>query len=224
MSPVIQRFARFDSGDFDVFCTGSDERDEAYNAPLYAVFQVDPEHADEAVTWVKFNYVEKLYSAGLRRHVKVRDDPHAEEVGAINVVMEWIFAKKQRVVFREIFADGLNLGAMFSSDNLNQIINIHTRFGDCLSGVTRDANICRSFCSKYLHFQFGVFPVYDRFAKIGLKRQIGRSSDQFHEYADYVKTIYQLLTLAFDAESFSTEQIKHLDHYLVRIGRAPVQR
>ena len=66
-----------------------------------------------------------------------------------------------------------------------------------------------------------MFPVYDQFAKKGLKRQVGRSPDQYHEYAGNVKAINQLLTLAFDDESFSREQIKHLDHYLVRKGRAP---
>lgn len=229
-------FPEFRQEDFSRFIAAEWPKHLHFNSGVHTVFDVDREHADRGATEVKFLFLDKAYSAGLRRWFwrceRGEKLPGCAEhsqyekcsCSPVTVFMDLIEAGTPGNSFQMLMRSALKEGGTLSRANVNNVIRIHADFCELLAPRIRTpansdepANF-QSFCSKYLWFHAGIFPVFDRFARIGLRRLQGRGAPYYEAYDQYADAILQLLRQVFRKESFSSEEIKQVDGFLVWIG------
>lgn len=212
-----------------------------FNRGLTDVFKCDKEHADPKKTEVKFLLVDSAYSAGLRRWFKrcrgndgklpgcIIDNTSSKKCTCrpIPVFINLLYTAELSVYFKNLMKQTSELGGTLNSNNIEPVIKYHKCFGDLLSQRIRPPTNnshksaeTHSFCSKYLWFHAGCFPVYDRYARVGLKCLQKRGTPTYKAYSEYARVFLCLLEHVFPNEcsNFTSDQIKMLDAYLVWIG------
>ena len=212
-----------------------------FNAGVKTVFAEDPDHRKVRATEVKFLFLDKAYSAGLRRWVKRCDDADDRcrrvngtcRCDPIDLFMRHLEVDNKSSAFRMLIERSTKIGQTLEAKNLKEVEAIHGQFKVALQGGVRKAtwsqngisrnsenetNI-QSFCSKYLWFHAGVFPVYDNLARRGIARlESTRPLTNTYYYNYYARLFFSLLKSVYKKSAFEPDEIKCLDGYLTWIG------
>lgn len=233
----MNNFPNFSSKAFQVFLNTYWPHHEHFNSGIHKVFEKDVDHLCSGSCEVKFLFLDKAYSAGLRRWFKRCSE--GEMLSGCSAVNEWedcgcdpvsVFIRhlelhKKQSRFRSLMQHSRDIGHTLRSENLEEVLNIQEEFGDLLEARIRPAKNrdeavnFQSFCSKYLWFHAGIFPVYDRLAKDGLRYLQRRGAPKYADYREYAPDIFLLLQSIFpECEEFTPAQIKQVDGFLVWIG------
>lgn len=212
-----------------------------FNSGVKAVFDEDRGHRKIRATEVKFLFLDKAYSAGLRRWVKRCDEADTQcrrinsecRCDPIDLFMRHLEVNSASSAFRVLIKQSTKIGGTLNAKNLERVVAIHSDFRDALQGGVRKATwsrngICRdsenetniqSFCSKYLWFHAGIFPIYDSLARQGIARlEVGRPRTNTYNYSDYAELLFSLLESVYGKSAFVPDEIKCLDGYLTWIG------
>lgn len=210
---------------------------EHFNNGIKLVFQCDRKHENTRATYTKILFLDKVYSAGLRRWFL--RCPQGGQLSGCQEINERekckcdpveIFIKHMKVedetsAFIKVMENSLKLGKTLNDENKQGVVRCQTDFSAALIDRIRTTpkqnqkpNF-QSFCSKYLWFHAGIFPIFDRNARIGLKRLQNRSAVFCDNYADLVTQEMALMVEIFNTKKFSSLQIKQIDGYLFWIGR-----
>ncbi len=233
----MTEFPNFDKRAFDALIDAEWPAHQHYKSGIHLVFEEDPDHLNDRATEIKFLFLDKVYSAGLRRWFKPCGDgePPSDctssgtkkgcKCDPISVFVRHLTVGENGNEFSLLMKNAREIGPKLSDKNLGKVIQDIECFGNLLrerirrtDGSKKPTNF-QSFCSKYLWFHAGVFPVYDQWARKGLKRLQKRGSSNYEKYGEFAEDILSLLKVVFPEESeFTSEQIKRVDVFLFGIG------
>lgn len=206
-----------------------------FNAGVKRVFEEDKAHENDRATYIKLLFLDKAYSAGLRRWVKrcAPDEcPNPNRKGecrcdTVELVVDGLEVGKSTSEFRKAISQSSKIGKYLSRSNQEAVVNCHGTFSKAFLKQIREIDGTdekpkfQSFTSKYLWFHAGVFPVFDRVARVGLKRLQERGTKQCETYEELVDQVISLMEKLYEKKScskFTPEQIKKADGYLIWIG------
>ncbi len=202
---------RFDRKHWKAYRNSDHERlCNRFNIGLTHAFGAQPDPlTDEAQMVGLFLLLDKSYSAGLRRTVRNWD----KYGSPMYRIASKIYGDKRRQQSFLMLAG--RRGKLLSRANLRTVIERVDALTDLLSQVNGSGRLPISFSSKFLHFRTGIVPIWDTLARRGLQRLVG---GRYSNYADYATTVFNLLSDAYEKNSFEPQEIKRLDNYLMWWG------
>jgi hypothetical protein len=180
-----------------------------FNIGLTYAFRAEPDPLrNEAEVVGLFLLLDKSYSAGLRRTVRDSDKYDSP----VHMIIRKIYGHKTR---RQTFLKlSHRRDQILTHANLSSAIGRVLEVADLLRQVNGSGRLPISFSSKFLYFRTGIVPIWDAFARKGLRSEGGRYTD----YHDYALAIFDLLREAYQKNSFAPQEIKRLDNYLLWRG------
>lgn len=231
----MTEFPNLNTNNFDYFQNEVWPEHVHFNSGVEKVFEEDPDHKNERTTYIKLLFLDKAYSAGLRRWVKrcAPDEcPNPNRKGecrcdTVELVVDGLEVGQSTSEFRKAISQSSKIGKCLSRSNQEAVVNCHGTFSKAFLKQIREIDGTdekpkfQSFTSKYLWFHAGIFPVFDRVARVGLKRLQERGTKQCETYEELVDQIISLMETLYEQESdpnFTPDQIKKVDGYLIWIG------
>jgi hypothetical protein len=201
----------FDRKDWDSYKGSDHERlCDRFNIGLIHAFgaKPDPIH-DEAQMVGLLLLLDKSYSAGLRRTVRNWNRYRSP----MHMIARKIYGDRRR--HRDFLAlTGIRENTL-SRTSLDAVIDRVEGLAYLLSRVNGSGRLPVSFSSKFLHFRTETAPIWDKLARRGLRRLTGETHAT---YCNYATAFFELLCEAYQKRSFSPNEIKRLDNYLMWEG------
>lgn len=199
--------------DIEEFNESKDDKWMLGNNAIYELCRKYPSHKKDEEIRAKIWLIGRSYAAPIERR-KIKK--HINDDFYDYVTREFIkFNKKEK--FDERLNELRNL--KFNEENLSSFLKLHyslTEFSKDITGLEK-----RSLASKYLHFHYQDFPIYDSRARGSLNIFVGgkiKFSDGVDKnYAQFCSKIL-FLCKYIEKETGKMPTLREIDTYLIKIA------
>jgi hypothetical protein len=200
------------------------KKNRLFDRAIQLAFDEDPGHDDPAITEVKFELLDKAYSAGLRRWVKAPGQRESDWKPVERYVQE-LYRRDGGRAFKQLMREAKRL-APLREETRKRIVAVALEFRALLKPLARRNATIQSFYSKYLWFHAGVTPVFDGYAMRGLRaasklegeRRPRLRWEDVITYENFAEHAFWFTRAYSGCEVLEQSAIKEADDFLVWMG------